>query len=821
MNYLEIKKKAIASFANKIKGFLRNISGNPPISLESCVDNTVINYKIHGGYSMNDVPDAYQLLDYIESTGTQFINLGYSLKYNAFNHIVLKIKDIQFPESGVTYILGTGTSETSNIIALYANYDGTLGFRCTYSGDYTDTVIGSGCDLSDITITIWSDGNIKLEHPGGTETYTYEVKNVTRSTYWYLFWANITNAASITKSSCKIENFQVYDSNGLLCTNLIPCYRKSDSRIGMWDNARKIFNPNAAGVFVKGNILPNPDSPVDIQFVGERIDPDEYQRVEYIETSGLQYINTGFNPNNNTKTELVFFSDASLEGSSYDIQWFEARKSWDPPYYGFVQSTALTNCRFRFGTESAQNVNIPLDDTWKTITFDKNNIYINGELIYSMTYNEFQLTVPLYLFLINNNNSPVTTVAQNSKKVKSFKIWDNNVLVRNFIPCYRKSDNVIGMYDNVNDVFYTNQGSGAFLKGPDIGNYKIPVTARSKNLFNKEDLVYGKNTSWGARYNTKYAIQSGNNAYLYIDNIKPFTRYCASVKPGICRISRGIETNNRESQIGYVNLPWYSSVSQEQALTQSSYPFVTSHETTCLLLQINRVDGGVVTSDDIDASEIMLEEVVSARTDYEPYHEPITTNIYLDEPLRKVGDYADYIDFKNSMIVRNIIESVMKQGNASIYKKLSNVVRIGVGHYIASMKLTYTMLSTLLTNVGVSWYTDNEGIFHHHTLGSHYYFSLSWNRLGLTYDGTNVYRTDDETQTALTDNQILNIVYNYIRSLPEEDRMLYMILNTPTETHIELPALPAFKNVTTVYEIQTQVQPSNVEAEYYSTLKGD
>ena len=35
-------------------------------------------------------------------------------------------------------------------------------------------------------------------------------------------------------------------------------------------------------------------------------------------------------------------------------------------------------------------------------------------------------------------------------------------------PCYRKSDSVIGMYDVINDVFYTNNGPGAFGKGPDV-----------------------------------------------------------------------------------------------------------------------------------------------------------------------------------------------------------------------------------------------------------------------------------------------------------------------------------------------------------------
>ena len=48
---------------------------------------------------------------------------------------------------------------------------------------------------------------------------------------------------------------------------------------------------------------------------------------------------------------------------------------------------------------------------------------------------------------------------------------DNNSLVRIFIPCYRKADNKPGLYDLVNDVFYTNANTSAstdFIVGPNI-----------------------------------------------------------------------------------------------------------------------------------------------------------------------------------------------------------------------------------------------------------------------------------------------------------------------------------------------------------------
>ena len=56
-------------------------------------------------------------------------------------------------------------------------------------------------------------------------------------------------------------------------------------------------------------------------------------------------------------------------------------------------------------------------------------------------------------------------------KIYSVKVYDDNILIRDLVPCYRKFDNVIGMLDLVNNVFYANAGSGKFLKGNNVNNY--------------------------------------------------------------------------------------------------------------------------------------------------------------------------------------------------------------------------------------------------------------------------------------------------------------------------------------------------------------
>ena len=53
-------------------------------------------------------------------------------------------------------------------------------------------------------------------------------------------------------------------------------------------------------------------------------------------------------------------------------------------------------------------------------------------------------------------------------KLKYFKAYINNKLKINLIPCYNVQDGTIGMYDTVEGKFYTNQGTGDFIAGPDV-----------------------------------------------------------------------------------------------------------------------------------------------------------------------------------------------------------------------------------------------------------------------------------------------------------------------------------------------------------------
>ena len=69
-----------------------------------------------------------------------------------------------------------------------------------------------------------------------------------------------------------------------------------------------------------------------------------------------------------------------------------------------------------------------------------------------------------------NYQGGVRVIETDMLKLYYFEMYDNDILIRHYIPCYRKSDGKIGLYDIVEGKFYTNEGEGEFLKGKDTGS---------------------------------------------------------------------------------------------------------------------------------------------------------------------------------------------------------------------------------------------------------------------------------------------------------------------------------------------------------------
>ena len=75
MNYLQKKKLAFMSIANRIKGFVQTVTGALPLTLTNCVDNkSIINYKLYGQCVQDGTPSINNPVE-VQSVGDFSKNL--------------------------------------------------------------------------------------------------------------------------------------------------------------------------------------------------------------------------------------------------------------------------------------------------------------------------------------------------------------------------------------------------------------------------------------------------------------------------------------------------------------------------------------------------------------------------------------------------------------------------------------------------------------------------------------------------------------------------------------------------------------------------
>ena len=201
--------------------------------------------------------------------------------------------------------------------------------------------------------------------------------------------------------------------------------------------------------------------------------PSGYKEVEYIESTGTQYINTGFKPTIYTSIETVF----STKQSSSDTNLFGSRIRGNlynsNDYTVWVNTSNGKGIACHFPTRGDTSIDTKwvykgnIIDTPTKLLITPENIKVNDALVYTFsgTRIEYEPALNAYMFAKNQGGG---VNLPGKFRVYYFQIYDNAELVRDFIPCYHKADGEIGMYDMVNDVFYTNAGTGAFSRGPDV-----------------------------------------------------------------------------------------------------------------------------------------------------------------------------------------------------------------------------------------------------------------------------------------------------------------------------------------------------------------
>lgn len=176
--------------------------------------------------------------------------------------------------------------------------------------------------------------------------------------------------------------------------------------------------------------------------------------VEYIESSGTQYIDTGFKPNNNTRVVMNLLYTGSENISNEFGAWNSSNNA------SFICLTTGQNNLYPFYGNASQTVSV--DRTVRhTVDMDKNVVKMNGTTMITFNQMSFQCTYPMFLCCFNNAGA---TENMTSMRIYSCQIYDNGTLVRDFWPCY-DPEGVACLYDKVEKKYYYNAGSGEFIAG--------------------------------------------------------------------------------------------------------------------------------------------------------------------------------------------------------------------------------------------------------------------------------------------------------------------------------------------------------------------
>ena len=209
--------------------------------------------------------------------------------------------------------------------------------------------------------------------------------------------------------------------------------------------------------------------------------PDEYKLVEYIESDGAQYIDTGINPAVSLADGAIYYNQLIvtqyLSGNVYvygslaggersanfrtnggtSFGWYTGGAS-NP-----VGATTIPESQLPIGAMLTTRYTV--DNVNKTATDEMTTDYGLGSTGSRTFTGDATPDGSIYLFYCRG----VSSTAKYPCKMIRFTISNlAGGAVQDLVPCYRKADGVVGMFDLVSNTFFVNAGSGSFTKGADV-----------------------------------------------------------------------------------------------------------------------------------------------------------------------------------------------------------------------------------------------------------------------------------------------------------------------------------------------------------------
>lgn len=412
---------------------------------------------------IGDLPFPYQQVEYITMNGSQ--GIIYKELFTDKNELNFVFSPTDFPMSyvGGTYTKGSKSYMTmvlmSKKIYSYVGDPSVNTSTMSLNAKYSLTVKVDNTTLKQ-SLTFESEGSVLASQ-------NVDITKVDESSSQLLKYGVGCNgylasgAGGVGRfdgNGCfvgKVYSYQ-HTSNGELVRNFLPCYRITDGAVGMYDTVTKTFYTNdGEGEFAKG-----PDV-TDTPFIPRL--PNEYQELRYIAVNGTQYIDTNWVPTNNTLFKIkVLHATGYMWGSGSYPRLAAVHNTNSITIYNTTNATDGIYT-FSQATDAISNIETYSTSDNTTDTY----VALNGEETRNNVAAETSFNTALHM-LIGAWQYNASTVRYGNGKIYYAMAEVEGIKVFELIPCYRKSDGVIGMYDLVSGTLFTNAGTGTFTMGPEV-----------------------------------------------------------------------------------------------------------------------------------------------------------------------------------------------------------------------------------------------------------------------------------------------------------------------------------------------------------------
>lgn len=513
--------------------------GVPPITLLNCAAEIMLGYRIYGDSRQGKLPAGYTQLEYIQSTGTQYIDTGLT----ATDNTGIKIKYC-YTASGSSAISGIfmSTSPRRDTLFISSNSgqtDSTL--FCAHRGvtftTSTDIALNTDytCEINYLNSGEAYFGDTLLGNVGSNDVYNKTIP---------LFARYSVGGSNYAISNSRIY-YAIFSEGNAISKHFIPAKRNSDNVLGMYDIINNEFKINAGtGTFTAGAVAPTPNAPIEIESVGDKTKNLWNSTI----VSGCYRFNNG---------DYIQYPGYVCNATPIPVEPGEtytlSAKDYDDPYgAGFV-------------------------------------FYNNGVFVSSSETNNLTITVP----------AGANQLCYDFRKSSSPNSLDHSDITN------------VQLEKSSSPTTYEPYG------------YKIPVTVTGKNICNPSSFINtGKllsGTDGGLNTNTNYKTTD----YIFI-KAGTYTLSLDNTYDGTgATTTRMCLYNN---SYGYTGNAISDSTVRP---THPSYTFTIAND--CYYrLSVRNTD-----------TNVQLEKSATETT-YEAYT-ATTTNIYLNEPLRKIGD-ADAVN---------------------------------------------------------------------------------------------------------------------------------------------------------------------------------